>query len=58
MKNIEEISTEELEKILAIAKAKHYEETEGLEYLTEKYIMNGCTDEDSKENLKNFHDPQ
>ena len=58
MKSIEEISTEELEKILAVGKAKHYEETEGLEYLTEKYIMNGYIDEDSIENLKNFHNLQ
>lgn len=55
MNSIEVLSAEELEKILATGKAKHYEETTGFEYLTERYIMTGETDDDSKEKLKNFH---
>ena len=41
MDNIEEISREELAEILAIGKAKHYEETIGLEYLIEEFITTG-----------------
>lgn len=41
MDNIEEISREELAEILAIGKAKHYEETIGLEHLIEEYIVTG-----------------
>lgn len=41
MDNIEEISREELDEVLAIGKAKHYEETVGLEYLIEEFITTG-----------------
>ena len=55
MKSIELISKEDLEKILSIGKAKHYEETAGLEYLTEKYITDGCIDEEWLEDINYFH---
>ena len=58
MKSVEVISSEELEEILAIGKARHYEETTGFEYLTEQYITTGNIDEYSQENLRNFYNLQ